>query len=85
MPPQMGDLRLVDEVEDVAARWIEELRVADRPLPCGRVAFGVTRFVLVMGVTQERKVSAAKPGTSDERCGVIRRERSSSCRRSLLR
>ena len=57
MPPQMRDLRLVDEVEDVAARWIEELRVADRPLPCGRVAFGVTRFVLVMGVTQERKAT----------------------------
>src|SRR5205823_1164511 len=57
MPPQMRDLRLVYEVEDVAARWIEELRVADRPLPCGRVAFGVARFVLVMGVTQKRKAT----------------------------
>ena len=57
MPPEMRDLRLVDEVEDVAARWIEELRVADRPLPCGRVAFGVARVVLVMGVTQERKAT----------------------------
>jgi hypothetical protein len=44
----MGDLRLVDEVEDVAPRRIEGLGLADRALPRRGVAFAVPRFVLVV-------------------------------------
>ena len=57
--PQVRDLGLVDEVEDVAPRGVVELGVAERPLPCARIALLVARLVLVVSVAQEPYASRA--------------------------
>ncbi|HEV8469590.1 MAG TPA: hypothetical protein VGR46_08280 [Candidatus Limnocylindria bacterium] len=44
----MRDLRLVDEVEDVAPRRVVELALADGSVPCGGVALAIARLMLVV-------------------------------------
>ena len=59
--PKVGDLRLVDEVEDVALGRVVELAVADWPIPRGSVALAVAGLVLVVSVAHGTYASPGAP------------------------
>src|SRR2546426_437593 len=62
---QVLDLRLVDEVEDVAPRRIEELAVADGSIPCRGVALAIARLMpVIVSFVQRRRRDVRLAATS---------------------